>query len=235
MKIVFGAAIAATFALAACSTVPELPFDHATSGVKTIGLLTPGFPSGPTVYLASDVGQSFGLVGGLIDAGIQSDRESKFSAILARQQFVPAGQFYQDLSEALRRDGYTVVAVPLTRNNSDYMERYPGPTTAVDAYLDVVVKNYGYMAAGLGSSNPYRPSLLAQCRLVRASDSSVLMQDVVALNPLNGGTAKAITLSPDPGFSFPGFEDIEAAPKKAADGVGGSFTQTTSTMGTLLK
>lgn len=120
------------------------------------------------------------------------------------------------------------------RDNSDYMARYPGATTTVDAYLDVVVKDYGYMAAGLGSSNPYRPFLFAQCRLVRASDSSVLMQDVVALNPLNGGTAKTITLSPDPEFYFPGFGDIEAAPKEAADGVGRSLAQTTGTLGTLL-
>src|ERR1700693_4219214 len=94
-------ALAMTLALAACSTPPEIPYDHATSAVHTIGLVTPGFPSGPTVFLASDVGQSFGLVGGLIDASMQSNRETRFTAILASQQFVASDQFSIQLTDAL--------------------------------------------------------------------------------------------------------------------------------------
>ena len=50
-------------------TVPKIPFDRSAAGhVRTIGIVTPGFPSGPSVELASSVGQSFGLIGALVGA-----------------------------------------------------------------------------------------------------------------------------------------------------------------------
>ena len=110
----------------------------------------------------------------------------------------------------------------------------------MDAYLDVAVDNYGYMAAGIGGDNPYRPFLFLKCRLLRASDSSVLMQDSVAVNALNQGgggwaASKLVTISPDPAFVFPGMDDLTHNPQQAVEGTKRAFTQSTEAIGKLLK
>jgi len=232
------APLALALSLAACASTPEIPYDHTAAGVHTIGVLTPGFPSGATVFLASDVGQSFGLIGAAIDAGIQANRESRLGDALTSQRFVASATFWNGLAGTLAQRGYTVVPVFAPQNRSDFVKQMPPSPSPVDAYLDIVVKDYGYMAAGIGGSNPYRPFLVVQCKLVRASDSSTLMEDQIELNPLSTGgwgSKKDITLSPDPAYAFPGIEDLTNDPKKAADGLGSAFAQTNATIGTLLK
>ena len=225
--------------LSACAT-PEVPFDKTSAGIQRVGLLTPGFPSGPSVLLASDPGQSFGLVGALVDAGLQADRDSHLKAIFIGNGFEPINDFWGDLLAQLQTDGYAVTAVPASRDRSDFLKQLPSSPAPVDAYLDVVVENYGYMAAGIGGGNPYRPFLILRCRLVRASDSAVLMQDRIAVNALNQGgggwgAPKLVTISPDPAFSFSGMDELKASPKQVVDGAKSSFQQSTGAIGKLLK
>jgi hypothetical protein len=225
--------------LLACST-REIPFDKTSAGVQRIGLLTPGFPSGPSVVVASDPGQSFGLVGALVDAGLQSNRDGRFKAILVKNSFVPPNNFWGALVAQLEKDGYVVAPVPASQNRSDFVKLYPPTSPSVDAYLDVVVDDYGYLAAGIGGDNPYRPFLVLHCKLVRASDSAVLMQDRIAVNAVNQGAGgwaapKLITISPDPAFVFPGMDELTANPKQAVDGTKSAFTQSTDAIGKLLK
>lgn len=129
--------------LGACST-PGIPYERSSAQVKTIGVVTPGFPDQPTVFLASNVGQSFGLIGGLIEAGMQSDRETKFKAILKDRKYAAHEHFLEALSAALQAQGYTVSRVAMSRKGTDFIEKYP--TTAelkIDAYLDVVTMSFG--------------------------------------------------------------------------------------------
>ncbi|HEY2446855.1 MAG TPA: hypothetical protein VGI20_14055 [Rhizomicrobium sp.] len=228
------APLALAFILSGCATA-EIPYDHSSAGIRSVGLLTPGIPDGASIVLASDPGQSFGLVGALVDAGLQNNREGKFEHILASQQFVAANEFWSDLTANLQRDGYAIVPIAGARDRSDFLKKYPTPPSPVDAYLDVIVQSYGYMAAGIGSANPYRPFMLVKCRLVRAADSAVLMQDQIALNALNNGGPKQVTLSPEPAYAFPGMDDLVADPKNAAAGVKTAFQQSTTSIGNLLK
>jgi hypothetical protein len=110
--------------VSACST-PEIPFDKSSAGIHRIGLLTPGFPSGPSVVLASDPGQSFGLVGALVDAGLQSNRDSRFKAILVSNGFQPSDNFWADLVSELQKDGYVVASLPAYRDRTDFVKQFP--------------------------------------------------------------------------------------------------------------
>src|SRR5438105_4127799 len=130
--------------LSACATA-EIPFDKTSAGIQRIGLLTPGFPSGPSVVLASDPGQSFGLVGAIVDAGLQSNRDSRFKAILISNGFEPLSGFWDDLVAELQKDGYALTPIPASRDRSDFLKQLPPASAPVDAYLDVAVDNYGYM------------------------------------------------------------------------------------------
>ncbi|MEJ0042399.1 MAG: hypothetical protein WDM81_09355 [Rhizomicrobium sp.] len=76
-----------------------------------------------------------------------SKRADALVAILGDQKYTPREAFVNDLTAALQSDGYTVVPVEAVRRNNDYLSSYPG--APVDAYLDVAVTEYGYLAAGV--------------------------------------------------------------------------------------
>lgn len=231
------AAAAGVLLLAACASTPEIPFER-TAQIKTIGVLSPGIPSGPSVVLASSVGQSFGLIGALVDAGMESNRESQFEGLMKTDHFVFGDTFKDSLTAQLKEQGYTVVDVPAERKSGDYVEKYPAAGGTADAYLDVVVVSYGYIASGIGADTPYRPFVVAKCRLLRASDSSVLMQDAVIYNRVMNqypANDKAVTIPPDPKFTFANFDSLVAYPKDAASDLGIAAKETSKALGTLLK
>jgi len=225
----------AAIGLGACAA-PEIPFDRSTApDVKTIGMITPIFPKQPTVWLASSVGQSFGLIGALVDAGLQGEREKKFQTVLVGHNYVAQDAFTDGLVASLQAQGYVVVQVPLARDKNDFAKKYPpADETKVDAYLDTVTLAYGYIAAGISSSNPYRPSVVTKVKLVRARDSSVLMQDLVFYNPVNN-PKKIVTIAPDPAYQFPDFDSLMANQDQAVEGLRVAIKQTTQTISALMK
>lgn len=224
--------------LSACATQPEIPFDKSTAGnIKTIGIVTVSMPDQPSVRLASDIGQSFGLVGALIDAGMETSRNSQFWTEIDGAHNPPPALFATDLAAALREHGYDVKTIDVPKRDSGFLKTYPpAPDAQPDAYLDVtfIGIGYGYMAAGIGSSTPYRPFAYVNCRLVRASDQQVLMQDLVFYNPVNG-TNKIVTVAADPAYTFSDFDALHADPKKARDGMDDALHQTAEAIANLLR
>jgi hypothetical protein len=229
-------ALVGALLLAGCATAPEIPFDHgAAAPIKTIGLVTPRFPSGPSVVLASTVGQSFGLIGFAIDASLEANRESKFKAVLEQQHFSAQQVFVERVTAALEQAGYTVVTVPLERDRDDFAAHYPdGIEHRPDAFLDLVVKSYGYTAAGVASSTPYRPVFALRARLVSARDSSVLMQDAVVYNPI-GPADKTITIAPEPAYQFVNFDTLLGQSDTALKGLRAAAEQSADAVGQLLR
>jgi hypothetical protein len=226
----------AALSLVGCAAAPEIPYDRGAAGeVKSIGIITPAFPDGPTVWLASSVGQSFGLVGALVDAGMQSSREATFKSLLDEQKFSARDCFLEKLTAGLREAGYTVAIIPIQRQGSDFATHYPTEAEPkVDAYLDVVANSYGYAAAGIRSSTPYRPWFVVRARLVSAKDSSVLMQDAVMYNPINA-PGHVITIPPDPTTSYSNFDHLVADPAGAVKGLQAATEQSALTLGKLLR
>lgn len=233
------AVLCALLFVAGCASKPAVPFDKSSaSSIKTIGLLTPGVPSEPSAALASSPGQSFGLIGALIDAGIKEGRDSSLKRILDGQQFVADKAFTDGLVASLKARGYEVKLIPVSReDHGSLLKTYPSAKdNNVDAYLDVVAF-YGYVAAGVAASTPYRPFLYTDCKLVKAEDGSVLMSDSVFYNPVlaAGRNTDHVTLGPDPDYAFPSFDDLEADPVKAAKGESVAFAATTDAIGNLLR
>lgn len=238
MRCVRAAVAAFSFVclLSGCAGQPEVPFDHsANTGLKTIAVLTPSYPSGPGVVLASSVGQSFGLIGALVDSGMQANRESKFSGLLAARSFSVQDSFMQDIGQALQAQGYTVVMQPVTREKADFLEQYPPAATAkADVYLDMVVTGYGYIAAGIAASTPYRPAFSVRCKLIRAKDSAVLMEDTIAYNPV-GPAKNTVTIAPDAEYLFKDFDTLMADPGKAVKGLQVAMQKSSESIGSLLR
>ena len=228
------AVVVAAAMLGACA-LPEVPYDRETAGgIKHIGLVTPHFPDEPDVHLASSVGQSFGLIGALVDAGLKADRDKRFNRLLQQASFTVADVFSENLANELRSRGYEVSLITVRRDKAAFVPEYPvHAPPAVDAYLDLYTLNYGYIAAGVGSP-PWRPWLSMRARLVRAKDSAVLMQDTIAYNPVIGAP-KAVTIPPDPAYSYSTFDMLEADPSGAVRGLRGAVEQSALAVGKLLK
>lgn len=222
--------------LAACALQP-IPYDRQAAGeIKTIGVVTPHIPNRPAVILASSVGQSFGLIGGLIDAAMQEERQTKFKSAIEPLNFSPYDICVTEVTARLEELGFSVVTVPVERTEQDFLKKYPSESEPkVDAYLDIVL-SYGYVAAGIGST-PYRPIVYVTTRLVRASDSSVLMQDAVAYNRVGpyGANSKAVTIPPDQAYSFSNFEKLVSDPTTAVQGMQVAISQSVKPIGQMLK
>ncbi len=226
--------------LAACASAPEIPFDHAANpNIKTIGIIQPYMDKRADVILASDIGQSFGLIGALVDASMKANRDSKFAGLLQAQGVDATAIFLADLKRAVTSHGYAAVDVSATRPKSDLLKTYPpAGTDAVDAYLDVVVFNYGYVASGIGDSSPYRPFVNLRCRLVRAGDGATLMEDTVIYNPVflaRMGSPKAVTIAPDPAFVFVDFDTLMSKPEGVVSGLNAGLANSADAIGTLVQ
>ncbi len=187
-----------------------------------------------SVVLAATVGQSFGLVGALIDAGMQSSRESDFEAMAKSQNYSAPAAFGRYLDTALTVNGYAVVHDSVGRERtSGFLKTYRQPASVTaEAHLDTVL-NYGYYAAGL--STPYRPFVTADCKLVRNSDGALLMQKSIYYNPLNSAPEQTVTIAPNGAYEFSDFETLKKDPEKAIKGLDDAISQVANTMGTLLK
>lgn len=224
--------------LAACAT-PEIPYDRdAAKDIKTIGVITPRFPTDPSVHLASTPGQSFGLIGALVDAGIQSSRETRFKSMVQSQNFVAESAFLASLTTSLQAAGYQTSAVTLKHDQNDFVAVYPKDRVPqVDAFLDVVVSSYGYAAAGVMNDTPFRPWVTLKVRMVGAKDSAVLMQNTVTYNPIGPGIArgKAISIAPNPAYQFQTSDMLMGDPPRAVEGMRSSLDQTAQTIAQLLK
>jgi hypothetical protein len=220
--------------LSACQTMEQVPYDRASAGnIKTINIVTPKAPDRPAVVLAATVGQSFGLIGALIDAGMQSNREGDFEAAMKTQNFVGNDAFMRHLDGALTSGGYTPAHYSVKREKQGFLKAYPkGTDVQGDAHLDIVMY-YGYIASGMAT--PYRPFVSVNAKLVRASDNALLMQKSVFYNPLNGAPENTVTIAPDPAYEFADFDALTADPAKAAKGLDTAIEQVATAMGTLLK
>ncbi len=229
-------ALAVMLSVAACAKKAEIPFERAAvPQIKTIGIITPGFPDSPSVALATTVGQSFGLIGALVDAGMQANRENAFEAAMQSRRFSAADTFLSELSAGLQAEGYQVVPIPMKRESNKFAEGYGSvPQQPVDAYLDIYTTAYGYLAAGIGSDTPYRPALFLEARLVRASDKAVLMADRIRYNTLHAQD-NVISIAPDPAYDFKDFDTLIGHADAAMAGLHSALAQSAQTVCVLLK
>lgn len=226
--------ITASFLMLAGCISDEIPFDKASAGIKTIALPTPSISNKPDIALASSIGQSFGLVGALVDVTLKSKRDDQFSAVLKAHDFDVVQVFDGALSDDLTKLGYTVIPVTVPRAGGEFLKTAPQANPPADAYLDIVISNWGYTAAGISANAPYRPAITLKAKLVRSSDQAVLMQDTIMLNPLQP-SKKIIDLSPDPRYSFTDFDALMASPDEAVAGERGAMAEVADALGKLVQ
>lgn len=230
-------ALAAALMLSACATpYVATPYERASANVRAITVLDDSADEKAIATEVASMGSNFGLIGALVDAGIQAERRAALNKALETTGFDGEAMFERRLAERLGAEGYQVrvaeAAAP--REKRDFMVAYPTPEGVVDAYLDVVVDHYGYLSAG--AFQPFRPSVSAKIRLVSAADpSKVLMDNRIVYNGMAYMTEGAITISPNPAYEFQNREALLADPTRTSAGIQDALHQVADTAAQLLR
>lgn len=200
-----------------CTTFETTPFDAAThANLDSVVVVEPATPEALDVTVLAPVGANFGLIGAIAtEAGLNAKRKT-LAAATTSQNYSYLDQFNTLLDEKLSGAGYNVNRTDYDRDTSKlaFLKDY----SAIDAdgaILDIYVNFIGYAAAGSGTE--YRPTLMLSARLVD-QPGNVLFADQVFYNPL-GATGDAITLDPDPQYTFAEFDQIGQEPDRAVAGI----------------
>ncbi len=204
-------AVAVFFGLVLTGCATAVPYDRTSANITRVALLTPQLPDEASVQLVSTVGMSFGLVGALVDAGMQENRDSDFNEVLDAHQFDANEVFMDRVAEQLTAQGYAVIPIEMERDSNFFPEAEEYPDVQADAYLDIIVVAYGYAAAGIGDATPYRPHYHIRTRLTRVSDDAVLFEDIVIYNPMRAAE-QFVTVTADPAYQYVDFDTMMAAP-----------------------
>lgn len=234
-KKVLVAAVAA-MSVAACATpYVATPYERTATNVRTIAVLDDAAEDNAIAYEVASVGRNFGLIGALVDAGIQAERQSAVNKALDGVSFDGETTFERRLASRLTSEGYQVTVRESTpRAKRAFVVTYPAADGSADAYLDIVVAHHGYLSAG--AFQPFRPSAAAQVRLVSASDpTKILMDNRIVYNGMTTADAGVITLTPNPAYEFKNREELLADPAKMAAGIEDALNQIADTAAQLLR
>lgn len=208
------ALVAALAALAACSTFPTQEYNKdANAAVHVIAIAPIGMPDEPQVTIVNAVGNSFGLIGALVEASRASNASKEAATALQTGNFAYKTYLPVEIDNGLKADGFQTIVLPGTRTGADaqkFLATLP-PATGADAVLDIYVTYIGYVAAG--ATTPYHPAVHIQAQLTDLKTNKVLFADQVFYNNfLPKQAKKAISIEPDPKFAFADRAAMVAAP-----------------------
>jgi len=226
-------AIAAFVSLGACATpYVATPYERSAHNVRHVSVVDDALPEKAIAYEVASAGSNFGLIGALVDAGIQASRREAVNDALISINYDAEAMLENRMASELSSKGYNIAPMTAhTREKRELLATYP-TTSGTDALLDVSVDYYGYMSAGMGQ--PFRPSVSAKVRLVKASDNSTIMENIIVYNPLNA-QAGTITLTPNPEYDFKNREELLQDPQRLADGITDALNQVATTTIRLLQ
>ncbi len=230
------AGLLAVLSLGACATpYVATPYDRADANVRSIAIMDDSAHDEAIAYEVASVGSNFGLIGALVDAGIQAERRGAVNRALASANFDGEDVLERRLIQRLGGEGYQVaVHEGPARAKRAFMVSYPGPEGATDAYLDIVVDHYGYLSPG--AFQPFRPSASVKVRLVSAADpTKILMDNWIVYNVIAGSATGVITLAPNPEYEFQNREQLLADPQRMAAGIEDALNQVADTAVQLLR
>ncbi len=217
--------IGLTGLLGACTSFPTQEFNKsANASLHTIALAPMGMPDKPSVIILNAVGNSFGLIGGIVEATRAANAANELVGELKTGNLDYKTYLPGQVTGALQAGGYAVVALDGTRPAGETGKFLTKPPQApgADAVMDIYVSYVGYIAAG--ATTDYRPAVHIEARMTDAKTQKVLFADQVYYNNYSPNFAKqAITLEPDPKVTFNDRAAMLAAPADVTHGLAASI------------
>lgn len=156
---------------------PRTPLDRmAPMRLQTIGVVSPAVAATPAVPTNLPLVFAFGSIGRFVDAALERERDWRLAEALRGAGYSALERWTAHLTLALAAAGYRPVAVPIARFDLDFLARYP--PAEVDAYLDTVVPEYGFVADT--PDGPFLPFAAVSVRLAEPRGRLLLQERLVA-------------------------------------------------------
>lgn len=202
--------------LGACAqSYVATPYTAPAGGLNSVAIADDSLPEQAIAGEAASTMSNFGLLGALIDAGVQASRKDRVNDALEAINYKPEEMFEAYLVEALAKKNIDAAVVEgPNRAKREFLADYPD-AQGKQAILDFNVTAHGYVNAG---NQLWRPAVSADVRLVDAATGKTMMENRIVLNPIvvQDGT---ITLSPNPDYVFQNREDMITQPERLAAGI----------------
>ncbi|MGD0887348.1 MAG: hypothetical protein ABSA46_21090 [Thermodesulfovibrionales bacterium] len=202
--------------LGGCASVHKQAFNKGPNEeMKMIGLLEPAHTGEYFVANSGHIGQSFGLIGGIIAATDIQTKTNQFTELMKARNFNASDEFQSLLQAELQNAGYIVKIIKPERQKPAFLEKYDSLDKDVDAYLDLGI-GVGYQCAS--SSADYIPVVRSAVRLVKKGTNEILYQDIIAYGyePPHG---QAISITANQKYFFKNFATLKENPDLALAGL----------------
>lgn len=208
------------------------PYAAPATPVTSVGIVADTLPKDAVAFEAASTMSNFGLIGALVDAGVQASRKDRVNDALESIQHDPETVFEKHLVETLaaNRVSATLMDGP-DREERKFLASYPAAPAGTQALVDFNVTSFGYVNAG---NQLWRPVVTADARMVDALNGKTIMENRIVYNGVNT-QAGVVTIAPNPAYTFQNREDMVANPERLAAGIDDALKQVAETAVRLMK
>jgi len=166
--------VALGVAAAGCDT--RVPLDRQAPPLRTIGVVSPAVAATPAVPTNLPLMFAFGSIGRFVDAALEAERSRRLAELLRGAGYRALDRWTRHLTLALAEAGHRPVMMPIARFDLAFLAQYP--PAEVDAYLDTVVSEYGFVADT--PDGPFLPFAAVAVRLVDPRGRVLLQERFVS-------------------------------------------------------
>ncbi|MEX3813644.1 hypothetical protein AB3X96_25845 [Paraburkholderia sp. BR13439] len=167
-KFVLAAGFVVTTLLTGCTSLPKT--DLAASNrqkLHTIAMLDVKEPRGESVVNFGGAAGAFGLIGGLVQAGVNANHTSTYTQRVASEKIVFAPVVDDGLTARLSNAGYQIVALhgqSVKLASDGKSDDFSDIKTDADAILNVWITSFGY--ASPPDTSDFIPWVVIRARLL---------------------------------------------------------------------
>lgn len=219
--------------LGACaSPYVGTPYTAPAVPVTSVAIVDDTLPDEAIAFESASTMGNFGLIGGLINAGVQASRTERVNEALASVNHTPEANLEAYLIAALADAGIEAAMIEgPDREKRTFLADYPAVPEKAQALIDFNVIQYGYINAG---NQAWRPTVAADVRMIDSGTGKTLMENRIVYNPVDA-QAGIITIAPNPAFAFEDREDMISQPERLAEGIDDALRQVAEASVRLLK
>lgn len=154
--------------LTGCASLPKTDLtDGNREKIHSIGMLDVAEPRGESVINYGGAAGAFGLVGGLVQAGVNSSHTSTYTQHVASSKITFAPIVNDGLATRLSSNGYDVVALHdqhVKVSSDGKSDDFSDVKTDADAILSVWISSFGYVSPP--ESSDFIPWVVVRARLL---------------------------------------------------------------------